>query len=278
MDILWIVLGSVAGFIVLCFCVFLLLIRPSTKKRDIMKEYRGVKFAHRGLHDDTKAENSLSAFAAAVECGYGIELDVRLSKDGELVVFHDDTLDRMTEVKGRVDSFTAEELSKIRLGGTEDCVPTFRQVLEIVDGKVPLLVEMKEDLGKYGVAKKTAEMLKEYRGEYIVESFNPLSLAHFGTLMPEVAKGLLCTNYLRNPKTRNIKTFIVQNMLLNFRCKPDFISYDHAEWRDGGISMIRTFYPGTPLVCWTVRTPEEEAAAKKHGFTSFIFENYKSEL
>lgn len=278
MDILWIVLGSVAGFIVLCFCAFLMLIRPSTKKRDIMKEYRGVKFAHRGLHDDTKAENSLSAFAAAVECGYGIELDVRLSKDGELVVFHDDTLDRMTEVKGRVDSFAAEELSKIRLGGTEDCVPTFREVLEIVDGKIPLLVEMKETLGHSGVAKKTAEMLKEYHGEYIVESFNPITLAQFGTFMPEVAKGLLCTNYLKNPKTRNIKTFIVQNMLLNFRCKPDFIAYDHAEWRNAGLSMIRAFYPKTPLVCWTLRTPEEEAAAAKHGFTSFIFENYKSEL
>ncbi len=278
MDILWIVLGSIAGFVVICFCVFLMLIRPSTMKRDIMKRYKGVKFAHRGLHDSEKAENSLSAFAAAVECGYGIELDVRLSKDGELVVFHDDTLDRMTDVKGRVDSFTAEELSKMRLGGTNDGVPTFREVLKIVDGRIPLLVEMKEDLGKYGVAKKTAEMLREYKGEYIVESFNPLSLAHFGTLMPEVAKGLLCTNYLKNPKTRNVKTFIVQNMLLNFRCKPDFIAYNHLDWKDAGLTMIRTFYPKTPLVCWTVRTPEEEVAAKKHGFTSFIFENYKSEL
>ena len=278
MKIFFIVLGSLVGFLALCFCLFLILIKPSSKKREVMARYKGVKFAHRGLHDSEKAENSLSAFATAVECGYGIELDVRLSKDGELVVFHDDTLDRMTDVKGRVDSFTAEELSKIRLGGTNDGVPTFREVLKIVDGKIPLLVEMKEDLGKYGVAKKTAEMLREYKGEYIVESFNPLSLAYFGTLMPEVARGLLCTNYLKNPKTRNVKTFAVQNMLLNVRCKPDFIAYDHAEWRDGGISMIRTFYPKTPLICWTVRTPEEEAAAKKHGFTSFIFENYKSEL
>ena len=278
MKIFLIVLAVVVGFLALCFLTFLISIRPSVKKRDVMKRYKGVKFAHRGLQDDKLAENSMSAFAAAVECGYGIELDVRLSKDGELVVFHDDTLDRMTEAKGRVDSLTAEELSRLHLGGTEDGVPTFRQVLDLVDGRIPLLVEMKEDLGKYGVAKKTAEMLREYKGEYIVESFNPLSLARFGTLMPEVAKGLLCSNYMKNPKMRNIKSFVVQNMLFNFHCKPDFIAYAHNDWKDAGISMIRTFYPKTPLVCWTLKSAEEEAAAKEHGFTAFIFENYKSEL
>ncbi len=278
MKIFLIILASLLGFLALCFLVFLILIKPSTKKREQMQKYKGVKFAHRGLHDQEKAENSISAFAAAVECGYGIELDVRLSKDGELVVFHDDTLDRMTEATGRVDSLTAEELSRLHLGGTGDGVPTFREVLRIVDGRIPLLVEMKEDLGKYGVAKKTAEVLKEYHGEYIVESFNPLSLEYFGRLMPDVGKGLLCSNYLKNPKTRNIKTFAVQNMLMNVYCKPDFIAYAHNDWKDAGLTMVRTFYPKTPLVCWTLKSPEEEAAAAKHGFTSFIFENYKSEL
>ncbi len=278
MKIFLIVLASLVGFLALCFLVFLILIKPSAKKREIMNRYRGVKFAHRGLHDKEKAENSISAFAAAVECGYGIELDVRLSKDGELVVFHDDTLDRMTEVRGRVDSLTAEELSKLHLGGTNDGVPTFREVLRVVDGRIPLLVEIKEDLGKYAVTNKTAEILKEYKGEYIVESFNPLAVAHFHTLMPEVACGLLCTNYLKNKKTRNAKHFVVQNMMFNFRIKPDFIAYDHAEWNNAGLAMVRAFYPKTPLVCWTLKSPEEEAAAAKHGFTSFIFENYKSEL
>ena len=278
MKIFLIILASLTGFLALCFLVFLIIIKPSAKKRKAMERYKGVKFAHRGLHDSEKAENSLSAFAAAVECGYGIELDVRLSKDGELVVFHDDTLDRMTEARGRVDSFTAEELSRLHLGGTGDGVPTFREVLKIVDGKVPLLVEMKEQVGKYGVAKKTAEMLKEYNGEYIVESFNPLALQYFGRLMPDVAKGLLCCNYLKNPKTRNIQTFAVQNMLMNVYCKPDFIAYSHKDWKDAGLTMVRTFYPKTPLVCWTLTSPEDEAAAAKHGFTAFIFENYKSEL
>ena len=278
MKIFLIILGSLVGFLALCFCVFLILIKPSAKKRNIMERYKGVKFAHRGLHDSEKAENSLSAFAAAVECGYGIELDVRLSKDGELVVFHDDTLDRMTEAVGRVDSFTAEELSRLHLGGTGEGIPTFREVLKIVDGKIPLLVEMKEDIGKYGVTKKTAEILKEYHGEYIVETFNPFALEYFGRLMPDVARGFLCSNYLKRPEMRKLKYFIVQNMMLNFRCKPDFIAYDHAEWKNAGLTMVRTFYPKTPLVCWTLTTPEQENAAREHGFTSFIFENYKSEL
>ncbi len=278
MKIFLIVLGSVVAFLALCFIVFLILIKPSSKKRGVMERYKGVKFAHRGLHDSEKAENSLSAFAAAVEHGYGIELDVRLSKDGELVVFHDDTLDRVTDATGRVDTMTAEELSRVRLSGTEDTVPTFREVLKLVDGKVPLLVEIKEDIGKYGVTKKTAEMLREYHGEYIVESFNPFALKCFGGLMPEVALGFLCTNYLKNPKMRKFKYFIVQNMMLNFHSKPDFIAYDHGEWKNAGLAMVRTFYPKTPLVCWTVRSHKEETAAKEHGFTSFIFENYKSEI
>ena len=167
---------------------------------------------------------------------------VRLSKDGELVVFHDDTVDRMTEARGRVDSFTAKELAELRLGGTNDGVPTLREVLKLVDGRIPLLVEIKEDLGKYGVTNKAAEILAEYKGEYIVESFNPLSVWRFKHLMPDVATGLLCANYLKNPKTRSIKTFVVKNMLLNIRCKPDFIAYAHKDGKDAGLAMIRTFY------------------------------------
>jgi hypothetical protein len=163
MKIFFIVLGSLAMFLALCFCIFLILIKPSAKKRDVMARYKGVKFAHRGLHDKERAENSISAFAAAVEAGYGIELDVRLSKDGELVVFHDDTVDRMTEARGRVDSFTAKELAELRLGGTNDGVPTFREVLDVVDGKIPLLVEIKEVLASTALRTRPQKCLRSIR-------------------------------------------------------------------------------------------------------------------
>ena len=154
-----IVIISLISFLLLSFLLFLLLIKPSGR-REMMEKYKSLKFAHRGLHDATRAENSLSAFAAAADAGFAIELDVRLSSDGVLMVFHDDTLERMTGVGGRVDSKTAEELHSIRLGNTEDTIPTFDEVLGLVDGRVPLLVEIKEDAGKYGVTEKTVETLK----------------------------------------------------------------------------------------------------------------------
>ena len=106
-----IILLSVAAFLILSFCIYLFLIK--TERRDDMKKLLSKRYAHRGLHNSERAENSLSAFRAAVDAGYGIELDVRLSKDGELVVFHDDTLERVTDREGRVDSFTAKELADL---------------------------------------------------------------------------------------------------------------------------------------------------------------------
>ena len=130
------------------------------KRRPISPELLGAQYAHRGLHNAERAENSISAFRHSVELGFGIELDVRLSKDGVLVVFHDDTLDRMTGLSGRVIDYTAEELSAMRLAGTEDGIPTFSEVLSLIGGRVPLLVEIKEDASVSEVGLKTAEMLK----------------------------------------------------------------------------------------------------------------------
>ena len=170
MTVLYILLGFLAALLVLA----VVLVAPVPTKT--IGKYRGVRFAHRGLHSEGVAENSMSAFVAARDAGFGIELDVRLSSDGELVVFHDDTLDRVAGVSGRVDEFTADQLAEMRLSGTEDGVPRFSEVLAAIDGRVPLLVEIKEDAGNSRVSEKTAEMLAGYGGEYIVESFNPLSL------------------------------------------------------------------------------------------------------
>ena len=262
----------------LLFFIYLMLIMPSKKKREEMKKYNGAKLAHRGLHNAERPENSLPAFAAAVEAGYGIELDIRLSKDGELVVFHDDTLERVTGAEGRVDSKTASELAEIKLCGTNYGIPTFREVLELVSGRVPLLVEIKEDAFKYGVTEKAAEVLADYSGEYIVESFNPLAITRFRELVPSVPTGLRCCNSLKEKRYRTPMYFALQCMLLNFRCRPDFIAYNHADWKNAGISLIRFFFSKTPLFCWTLRSTEEEGLAKLHGFSGFIFENYESEL
>ena len=255
---------------VLCL-IYLFLIAPRNKKE--MKKYKTVMYAHRGLHNGERAENSMSAFRAAVEGGYGIELDVRLSGDGRLVVFHDDTLDRVCGREGRVVDFTADELSTFKLNDTDDCVPLFSDVLALVDGRVPLLVEIKEDAGNTAVSKATCEMLKEYKGEYIIESFNPMSLKVVGKMMPEVPRGILSHRYFENEKYRKPLFFLLQSLLLNCVCRPAFIAYDHRHAKAFGLRFVRAIFR-TPTIAWTVRSAEEEAVARKNGFDGIIFENY----
>lgn len=275
MHPLIIALISAASFLLVSFLIFLFLIKPG-KKREEMEKFKSLKYAHRGLHNATRAENSLSAFRAAVEAGYGIELDVRLSSDGVLVVFHDDTLDRVTGETGRVDSRTAEELGKIKLSGTADTVPTFEEVLKVVNGRVPLLVELKEDAGKYGVTEKAVEMLKSYKGEYIIESFNPLALGRVKKLAPEVMRGFLSQNFLSQEKYRSATYFLLQNLLLNAVCRPDFIAYKHSDYKNASLRLVKALFKPATLA-WTVRSQREQDEAIAHGFDGVIFEGYASQ-
>ena len=155
---------------------YLFAIRP--EKRHTANAMKGIYYAHRGLHsmEAHAPENSLAAFRRAVHAGYGIELDVQLTKDDVPVVFHDFTLQRVCAAAGKIRDFTLEELKQFRLDGTKEAIPTLAEVLQLVDGQVPLLVEMKcEDLGVH-VCEKADGILKNYRGNYVMESFNPFAL------------------------------------------------------------------------------------------------------
>lgn len=264
---------SVLGGLAVLFGLYLFLIAPRfAKKREIQK-YVGIRYAHRGLHDKILPENSLGAFAAACEYGYGIELDVRLSKDGELVVFHDDTLDRMTTESGRVDERDAADLKAIKLAASEEGIPTFREVLELVDGRVPLLVEIKEDAGKLGVTRKTAEMLAKYKGDYIIESFNPLAIAEIKKLMPNVIRGVLSQNFLEKKEYKKPLYGLLQCLVLNVLARPDFIAFDHNGHKNAALKLCRSLF-GATTVAWTTRSESEDALAISHGFDAIIFEHY----
>lgn len=269
----WIIVGLVLVAIIVLLVVFYFVMMKPGAKRGGLEKYSGVKFAHRGLHGDTVPENSLSAFKLAVDGGYGIELDVHAAKDGVAVVFHDGTLVRMTGKDARLGDFTSAELSEIKLIGSEEKIPTFREVLDLVDGRVPLLVELKQDGEEVGVAKAAAELLSDYKGDFIVESFNPFTLADFAREMPEVRRGILSQNFMKNPKHRTFKHFLVQNLLLNRVCKPDFVAFNHADADFFPFKLIKAVYKPV-TVAWTVRSKEEENAAYKNGFDSVIFENY----
>ena len=251
--------------------IYLFMVAPKNKKE--MKKFKTKMYAHRGLHNAERAENSMSAFKAAVEGGYGIELDVRLSKDGKLVVFHDDTLDRVVGREGKVIDFTAEELAKFSLNGTSDGVPLFSDVLTLVDGRVPLLVEIKEDPGNSAVSEATCHMLAEYSGDFIIESFNPLSLKTVKEKKPDFVRGILSHRYYEYEQYRKPLYFLLQSLLLNFLCRPAFIAYDHRHARSFALKLVRLLFD-VPTLAWTVRSAEEEAAARKNGFDGIIFENY----
>ena len=268
---------SIPIFVLLGFLLFL--IAPGKSKN--MDRFKTKKYAHRGLHgtvdaDEFAAENSITAFRRAVDHGYAIEFDVHVTKDGEAVVFHDDTLDRMTGVSGKIKDFTLEELKKLSLLGTEDTIPTLIEVLELVDGKVPLLIELKETGSNHSISEKAAEILKEYKGEFIIESFSPIAFGAIRREIPNVPCGFIADKFTVKEKYRTIKFRIIQRFLLNFLCRPAFISLNHKTPKLFPVGVIRKLF-GTPMLAWTVRSAEDEKEAYNNGFSGIIFEGYLPE-
>ena len=267
---------SVLGGAALLFCIYLLLIRTK-KAHDKIAAYRGVNLAHRGLHGEGAAENSMTAFRRAKEAGFGVELDVRLSKDGELVVFHDDTLTRVAGVEGRVDELTLAELRECRLSGTDDTIPTLREVFDLIDGSIPILIEIKEKIGSSAVTRKLLAELKSYDGPYIVESFDPMAISAFRKGRREVPLGILSRRFCDMKEHKGSPLyFALQNMLFNFLSVPDFVAYRHSDANTLSLKLARSLF-GTVTVAWTTRSAEEGEAAKKNGFDCIIFENYLPE-
>lgn len=265
--------AGILGFFLLCFLVFLFLIKPrSLKNRPDTAPFVGKEYAHRGLHTKAVPENSLRAFQGAVDKGLGIELDVQLSKDGQVVVFHDLTLNRVAGVDGKVIDYTAEELSKMSLNGQEDGIPTLKQVLELVDGKIPLIIEVKIPGFDLSVCPKLFDLLDEYKGPYCVESFHPFVLDWLRKNRPDVLRGQLSSNFFGHGEEGNkLQLFAVKNLLLNVIARPDFIAYDIRYPNTWAFRLCRDVWKALPIG-WTIRTEEELEEAKKH-FAGWICEN-----
>jgi len=275
MHPIYIVLIALGGFIVLLFLMYLFAIKTRNGNKD-MEKYLNYKYAHRGFHGEGAEENSLTAYERAIERGYGIEIDIRFSKDGELVVFHDATLKRVCGVDKKVSDLTVAELKELKLGNTEDTIPTFSELLRFIDGRAPLLIEIKQDVGEENVAAAAVEALKSYKGDYLIQSFNPMAVAVFKRKMPQVVRGILSDNYFRDESRRKPLYFFLKNLMLNFLCRPDFVSFNHEEWKKSfTLRFVKRLY-GSTLFAWTVRSPKEEENAKALGFRGVIFENYES--
>ncbi|MBQ9664538.1 MAG: glycerophosphodiester phosphodiesterase [Oscillospiraceae bacterium] len=240
----------------------------SRRQRSI---FRGVNYAHRGLHTRDKVipENSLPAFRQAAKEGYGIELDVQLSKDGEVVVFHDDTLDRVCGVHARVDDLTYAELSQLRLCGTDEEIPLFEDVLKSIRGCEALIVELKNGPRNRELCEKTKALLESYHGNVCIESFNPLIVAWFRVHAPELVRGQLATslqNYA-DDGIRGFKAFVLHNTMLNFLARPQFIAY-RIGYRPPLVRLATAL--GAMNIGWTSHEPRNE-----HKRDAVIFEFYR---
>lgn len=225
--------------------------------------------AHRGLWNKNIIENSLTAYHNAIENNYPIEIDVYMSIDGELYSFHDLNLYRMTGKNAEITSLSSDEIDKLRLLSSDEKIPRLKEVLSVVGGKVPLLIELKDQINGKILVKKTLEMLKDYNGEYAIQSFNPLYLKTVKKEMPNTLIGILATCDKEELKEKSFLTrFIVKNMALNFLIKPDFISYYYK-----GLPLNRRKTKNKKVIAWTI-TDSETANAVAPYSDNIIFENF----
>lgn len=240
--------------------------------------------AHRALHDRAQGriENSPAAITAAIEAGYGIEIDVQLSRDGVAMVFHDETLDRLTAHSGLVCERTAAELCQIGLTGGPDCIPTLAQVLRQIAGRAPLLIEIKDQTGLMApsdgrLESAVAADLAGYAGPVALMSFNPHSVAHMARLWPSIARGLTTSAY----DTKDWAPLPAETCA-HLRGIPDydrtlssFISHEAADLARPRVAELRA--QGANILCWTIKSQAAELAARKYA-QNITFEQYLAHL
>ena len=241
------------------------------------QEFKKVRFAHRGLHGKGVPENSLWAFRRALDRGYGIEFDVHLLKDGELAVIHDHSLKRTAFKDVNIEDLTLEELNGYRLEGTTEKIPTLKEVLELYDGKLPIIVELKSTSDNVDkLCLNTAYLLKGYGGKYCVESFDPRCVRWFRKYSPQIIRGQLSQNHFKakNNKFSFFIKIVMTYLLTNFLTKPDFVAYKFED-RDCLSFKICTKLHKLQGVGWTIIGEENIALAEKENIIP-IFEEKKA--
>ena len=247
---------------------------PGRVSKEQRARFSGLNYAHRGLHapDKSVPENSLAAFKLAAKAGYGIELDVQLSKDGHVVVFHDDTLPRVCGVEGPVDGRTFAELRELRLCGTEERIPLLSEVLASIDGAGPLIVELKNGRRNRELCRKTWALLKKYPGTVCIESFNPFIVAWFRFHAPRMLRGQLASpvKEYRRDGMRRSTSFLLCHNFFNPLSRPQFIAYRIGR-RPLNVRLTEAL--GAMRFGWTSHEQKSEK-----GRDGVIFEFYRPKL
>lgn len=240
-----------------------------------LQELRGWYYAHRGLHGPGKPENSMAAFRAALEGGYGIEFDVHLMKDGNLAIIHDSSLKRTAGVDVRIEDLAADELDHYRLESTDEKIPLLSELLELYAGKAPLIVELKCERNNVNeLCAAACQLLDTYNGPYCVESFDPRCVLWLKRNRPDIIRGQLAENWL---KAKSMKLPWILKLALtchlgNFLLMPDFTAYKYADRKVLGTDLCRKLWK-VQGVSWTIQTKEDFDIVVSEGWLP-IFEGF----
>ena len=231
---------------------------------------KSTPIAHRGLHNAKNPENTLQAFEDACKKGYIIELDVHSLADDTIVVYHDHNLLRLCNQNVEIESLTHEQLSNLTILDTDHTIPTLQEVLDLVNGRVPIIIELKSNKLKDNLPEKVYNITKNYSGPYAVKSFNHVIMSWFAKNAPEVPRGMLGSS-LKGENKPWIYKYIIKNLSLAPMVKPNFISYDHHELSNRALYKFRK--KNLPILAWTIRS-EQEAKNVQGLADNIIFEDY----
>lgn len=267
----WIILIAV----LLALALIGILCLMGRSQPDRFEPFRGVPIAHRGFHQKpTVPENSMAAFRAAIDRGYGIELDVHLLKDGGLAVFHDHTLNRTTGQDGIIEELTTEELKNYCLEASQEPIPTFQDFLKLVNGQVPLVIELKCKGNAPALCQAVLKALEGYQGAWCIESFDPRPLMWLRQNRPEVTRGQLTQNFMKDPSGLKFPTrILLTNLSFNPFTKPDFVAIKFRDRNRLQNKLCRKLWK-LQGVTWTIKTQEDYQTAIKEGYLC-IFEQFE---
>lgn len=249
------------------------------KGHEVLKVIGQYRYAHRGYHDKPQIpENSIPAFKRAVERGWGAELDVHILKDGTLVVIHDSALSRTTGAEGTVEELTKEELKNYHLEGTEETIPLFDDVLDIFEGKTPLIIELKPANGNHReLAEAVCNRMDRYKGVFCLESFDARAVADVKKLRPKFCRGILSQNFFKVRSGRNLAQALYETSLVsNVISRPDFVAF-HYPARKCITNRLCTKVLGIQSVSWTIRSKEDLLTAEAEGAVP-IFEKFDPDM
>lgn len=256
---------------------------PDARAPRLHPDFLRLPIAHRGLHDRAAGvvENSRAAVAAAVAAGYGVEIDVQCAADGEAMVFHDDALPRLTGAPGLVSDHPAGVLAGMKLTGTAEGIPTLAEILALVAGRTPLLIEVKDQTGVLGpevgpLERRVAALVAAYPGPVAVMSFNPHSVAALAQAAPSVARGLTsCSFEDADWALPDYRRAELANLADAERTGSCFVSHDKDDLDNPAIARLRS--EGLPILTWTIRSPAEETQARRVA-DNITFERYRAAL